>query len=134
MSTIEEQKRLVDELCREWPKMLMVPIQQRQAASSRDTQARGPVWISRGEFAAPPETNLRDALCQVADELSAPEHILPKPDEIPVQNVRAEFAGVRSGVGERVPEAKIPESEKLERLQSECQRDLTILYAHGGGL
>ena len=134
MSTIEEQKQLVDELCQEWPKMLMVPLHERQAASSRDRPARGPIWISRTELAAPSEPDLRNALSQVCEELAAPEHILPKREEISMQNVKVEFVGIREGAGEREPEPKISESEKLQRLQSECRRDLTVLYAHGGGL
>ncbi|KAF4631618.1 hypothetical protein G7Y89_g6505 [Cudoniella acicularis] len=105
-----------------------------QKETSRDTLAKGPVWISRAIFPAPPESDLRDSLYFICDQLKNPHQTITPKYEVPLLDVRLEFVGSRSGVPANATEPDMSELEKLERLEKECESDLTILYIHGGAL
>ena len=134
MTTIDEQKKLVETLCLRYKSVPWAPISQMQRESSRDAPAKGSVWISRMNFSAPTDTDLRDALYRVCERLKDPGQSFASPDEVPLKDVGVEFVGSRSGVEDGAPEPDILEQEKLKYLERECKCDMTILYIHGGGL
>lgn len=86
------------------------------------------------KFPAPASPSLRDALYLVIEALKSDYHQITPPDKTQIQDVGVEFIGVRSGVTVDATEPSIPEDEKLQALEKECTSDMTILYAHGGGL
>ena len=134
MTTVEEQKKLVETLCRKYRSLPWQPISQMQRESSRDAPARGSVWISRMTFPAPTDTGLRDALFRVCERLRDPGQSFASPAEVPLQDVGVEFIGSRSGVEDGATEPEISELDKLQCLERECKSDMTILYIHGGAL
>ena len=134
MSTVEEQKKLVEALCRRYRSLPWMPISQLQRESSHDAPARGGVWISRMSFCAPKETGLREALYRVCERLKAPCQSFTPSFEVPLKDVGVEFIGPRVGVEGRVAEPDMSEQDKLAALEDECSSDMTILYIHGGGL
>ena len=134
MTTVDEQKKLVETLCRKYLSVPWQPISQMQRESSRDAPARGSVWISRMTFPAPTDAGLRDALYRVCERLRDPGQSFASPAEVPLQNVGVEFIGSRSGMEEGATEPDISEQDKLQCLERECQSDMTILYIHGGAL
>ena len=134
MTTVDEQKKLVEKLCRKYLSVPWRPISQMQRESSYDAPARGGVWISRMTFSAPTDTGLRDALYRVCERLKDHGHSFASPAEVPLNDVGMEFVGSRSGVDGGATEPDISEQEKLESLERECKSDMTILYIHGGAL
>lgn len=134
MTTVDEQKKLVETLCRKYRSVPWQPISQMQRESSGDAPARGSVWISRMTFPAPTDTSLRDALYRVCERLRDPSQSFASPAEVPLKDVGLEFIGSRSGVEDGVPEPDISERDKLQCLERECKSDMTILYIHGGAL
>ena len=134
MTTIAQQKAKVQEICREWPKGLWLPVGEMQRRSPIDKPARGPIWISRCEFSSSPETALRDVLYEICERLQAPEHIISPKEDLALESVGVEFIGPRGNADSKTPEPKISEPEKMKHLEEECEGDMTILYVHGGGL
>ena len=134
MATVDEQKKLVETLCRKYLSVPWQPISQMQRESSRDTPARGSVWISRMVFPAPADTALRDALYRVCERLRDPGQSFASPAEVPLKEVGVEFIGSRAGVENGATEPNISEQDKLQCLEGECKSDMTILYIHGGAL
>lgn len=134
MSTIEDQKRIVDVFCRQFKSAPWQTMSQWQAKSPVDAPARGGIWISRTKFRAPVETHLRDALYHVCERLKIADQKITPSQQIPLTDVGVEFIGCRSGVDNNAPEPEISEQDKLQALESEWKGDLTILYVHGGGL
>ena len=134
MTTVDEQKKLVETLCRKYQSIPWQPISQMQRESSRDAPARGSVWISRMTFPAPTDTDLRDALYRTCERLKNPGQSFVSPAEVPLEDVGVEFIGSRSGVEDRASEPDISEQDKLRFLERECKSDMTILYIHGGAL
>ncbi|KAL4962914.1 Alpha/Beta hydrolase protein [Aspergillus stella-maris] len=82
---------------------------------SRRSCARG-VNIVRSNFPAPSSPAIRDVLYTVINRLKKDHHRVISADEIPIQD----------------PDAI--EEEKIRALLKGCNPNLTILYAHGGGL
>ncbi|PQE06947.1 hypothetical protein CJF32_00009234 [Rutstroemia sp. NJR-2017a WRK4] len=134
MTTIEEQRKIVDATCKKYRSLPWAPLSQMQKASSRDRPAKGPVWISRVVFPTPPENDLRDALYHVCEHLKEPHHNITPAIETPLLDVRLEFVGNRAGADAKAAEPDIPEVDKLKALENECENDFTILFLHGGGL
>ena len=135
MTTVDEQKKLVKELCRNFKSSIpWEPISKSQRQTDPDSPARGDIWISRTKFQAPKEDDLRRALYNVCERLKTSEHSLTPPSDVPLQDVGVEFLGRRLGVGAQAKEPHIPEEDKLKALENECRSDMTILYMHGGGL
>ena len=134
MTTVDEQKKLVETLCRKYQSVPWQPISQMQRESSRDAPARGSVWISRMTFPAPTDTDLQDVLYRVCERLKNPGQSFVSPAEVPLEDVGVEFIGSRSGVEDRASEPDISEQDKLQFLERECKSDMTILYIHGGAL
>ena len=134
MTTAEEQKKLVETLCRKFISVPWQPISQMQRESSRDAPARGSVWISRMNFPAPTDIGLRDALYRVCERLREPGQSFASPTEVPLKDVGVEFIGSRFGVEDGAIEPKISEQDKLQCLERECKSDMTILYIHGGAM
>ncbi|KAL2822227.1 Alpha/Beta hydrolase protein [Aspergillus cavernicola] len=135
MSSIDDQKELVIRLCQKYRKLPWLPIAQLQKATSLDVPARGGVWISKAGFPAPTSPAIRDALYTVINRLKKDYHRATPAEETPVVDVGVEFIGPRSQLPADAPEPNIgTEEAKLHALLQECDGDLTILYAHGGGL
>lgn len=134
MATADEQRKLVETLCRSYLSVPWGPISRMQRESSGDAPARGSVWISRMTFSAPTDTSLRDALYRICERLKDDGQSFALAPDLPLEDVGMEFIGSRSGVDGKATEPDISEQEKLKSLERECQSNMTILYIHGGGL
>ncbi|KOC12618.1 hypothetical protein AFLA70_150g002281 [Aspergillus flavus AF70] len=136
MSSIDQQKKLIKRICQKYQNSPWPSLAQLQKATSLDTPApaRGGVWIARTSFSAPTNPAIRDVLYTVIHRLKKEYHRISPVEETPVIDVGVEFIGPRSQVPDDAPEPDIPEEEKLRALLQECNSELTILYAHGGGL
>ncbi|KAB8245044.1 Alpha/Beta hydrolase protein [Aspergillus flavus] len=138
MSSIDQQKKLNKRICQKYQNSPWPSLAQLQKATSLDTPtpapARGGVWIARTSFSAPTNPAIRDVLYTVIHRLKKEYHRISPVEETPVIDVGVEFIGPRSQVPDDAPEPDIPEEEKLRALLQECNSELTILYAHGGGL
>lgn len=134
MTLRAQQEELVRRVCTEYLNIPDIPLAKKQRSTTGDAPAKGPVWISRTTFRAPPEQDLKDALHQVCTRLSSRDQDIPEPHLIPTREVGVEFIGIRDGLGAPAPEPQIPEERKLELLQETCENDFTILYLHGGGM
>ncbi|KAF2656600.1 alpha/beta-hydrolase [Lophiostoma macrostomum CBS 122681] len=134
MSTLSQQKDIIERTCKSYLGLPLIPISKLQAESSRDVPSRGPVWISRSHFPAPPEDGLKEALFTIIDSLKEPEHIIQSPAELDQVNVGVEFISNRKGAREGDTEPDISEPEKLKRIENDLETDTVILYIHGGGL
>jgi hypothetical protein len=132
MSTVKEQQRIIKKTCDAYLSLPLVPISQTQAQSSRDRPAKGGVWISRSIFPASTETGLKDALFEVIDQLKSPEHLISK--DLEQVNVKVEFIGAKKAPVEDDEDADVGEPEKLKRIEKEWNKEMAILYIHGGGL
>lgn len=106
------------------------PISVQQKASIRDPGVKGPMWISRVKFGAPPEDDVRQALFKTIDEMRTGDEIYAKPE---FQTVEAEWTGYRPNVDKESPEPLIPEEERYKKLMQDVHSEVTILYFHGGG-
>lgn len=135
MSTVEEQRRIIEKICRAYIARPYMPLATQQAQSSRDRPAKEDIWISRARFPAPSDYGLRDSLFEVIAQLKQPEHrIIEKSQltqtEVPVEFIASRKAIAKDGEGD----FQISEGAKLERIEQERKSDTTILYMHGGGL
>lgn len=136
MSSIDQQKKLIKRICQKYQNSPWPSLAQLQKATSLDTPApaRGGVWIARTSFSAPTNPAIRDVLYTVVHRLKKEYHRISPVEETSVIDVGVEFIGPLSQVPDDAPEPDIPEEEKLRALLQECNSELTILYAHGGGL
>ncbi|KAH8692772.1 Alpha/Beta hydrolase protein [Talaromyces proteolyticus] len=134
MATVEEQRKLVKLVCKQYWSTPWEPLAERQRNSARDRPARGNIWISRVAFPAPSSPSVRDVLYRVINHLKRDYHCITPAEETPIIDVGVEFIGERAGVASDAPEPDIPEEDKLRALEKECTSDMTILYIHGGGL
>ncbi|KAL4796309.1 alpha/beta hydrolase fold-domain-containing protein [Aspergillus venezuelensis] len=140
MTSIAQQKDIVQRVCQKVRNRPWLPISQLQRDTSIDVPARGGgVNIVRTSFPAPPSPAIRDVLYTVIDRLKKYYHHVTPAEEIPVQDVGVKFIGPCSGAQGAAdapgPEADATEEEeKLRALLKKCNFNLTILYTHGGGL
>ena len=112
------------------------PLSKTQRLSTRDPGVKGPLWVSRVEFAPPPDQtdgeSVRASVQKAfralgnGDECWADENVAPT-------SVQAEWTGHRSGVHPGEPEIDGSEADKYRALMAEVESDVTILYFHGGG-
>ena len=134
MTSLEEQKKIVDAARRKFQARPWAKINTLQLASAKDPPARRGIWISRGHFPAQNENALRNALFSVCQRLQEPCRALQSPHSLSCESVKVEFIGCRPPNKSNNVELKAPEQEKLKLLEQECESDMTILYLHGGGL
>ena len=105
------------------------PVTKRQRETSADREAKGPSWVSRVVFPAPPEDSIRQIICDAISVLGVGDEKYITPA---VENVQAQWTGFRAGVPKVEPEPLISEPEKFDCLMREVSKPLTILYAYGG--
>ncbi|CAG8976043.1 hypothetical protein HYALB_00010324 [Hymenoscyphus albidus] len=130
-TTIAEQQKLVKAICNKFishPVTPWKPISQHQKDKSRDPPARGPIWISRTSFPAPPEeeNDLCEALFRVCQQLKQPHQTVAAQSEAPLREIGLKFIGNRIGVASNAPEPDITELETLQALESESARHNTV--------
>ena len=107
-----------------------VPLSKWQESSALDPEAKGPIWVSRVTFPPPKEDDVRQALFQTIDRLSANSETYTKPAAVPVEG---EWVGHRRNVDAKAPEPSLTEREKYDGLMKDVSSAFTMLYVHGGG-
>ena len=101
-----------------------------QESSKLDPEAKGPIWVSRVTFPPPQEDDVRQALFQTIDRLSANSETYTKSAAVPVEG---EWVGHRRNVDAQAPEPALTEREKYDGLMRDVSSAVTMLYVHGGG-
>jgi hypothetical protein len=110
--------------------LFYAPISLQQAATTADQPAKGPVWASRTAFPAPNDdsiiSSITGAIQSLSGDLNREELVAT------VADVKVQWSGFRSGVGENGDEPNIAEKEKYRGLMKDMKSRTTIIYAHGG--
>ena len=106
-----------------------VPLSVQQQSTTKDTPAKGPLWVSRVKLPPPAKGSICDkilgAIRHYAEE--AETYIHPT-----LTVVEGEWVGLRKHVGKQEPEPQISEKEKFDRLLGDTSSKVTIFYIHGG--
>ncbi len=105
------------------------PVTKRQRETAADREAKGPSWVSRVTFPAPPEDDVRQLICDAVSALGVGDEKYTIPV---IENVQAQWTGFRAHVPRMEPEPLISEVEKFDCLMREVSCPITILYAYGG--
>ncbi|KAI9877448.1 MAG: hypothetical protein M1830_003870 [Pleopsidium flavum] len=119
----------VSHIRRAFSQAAAVPITARQKATTRDPGVKGPYWVSRIAYPAPPEKSIQEVLLDAIAELGDGTENFDVPE---VGGLEAQWIGWRSDVGKDDPEAGGSERERYEGLMKEVESDITILYVYGG--
>ncbi len=103
-----------------------------QRGSLKDPGIKGKMWISKVTLPKPgddegltPSAALDMAIKELGD--GSETYLLPE-----MSAVEAEWTGYRSTVDGNAPRPDIPEEEQYQKLMSEVESDVTVLYFHGG--
>ncbi|KAI9812643.1 MAG: hypothetical protein M1827_004632 [Pycnora praestabilis] len=105
-------------------------VSSRQKASTQDPGVRGPVWVSRITYPAPPENDLQKVVLDAIKEFGDGTERYDIPN---IGGLEAQWIGWRGGVEKKEPEAPGCELEKYENLMREVKnKDLTVFYVYGG--
>ena len=107
------------------------PVLKRQKETTEDREARGPCWVSRLAFPAPPEPDVRQLLLATIEYLGTGKEEFSCPELV---NVPVHWVGRRRGVDKSASEPNISETQKFEALNGEVESPLTIMYTYGGVL
>ena len=86
------------------------------------------MWISKITLPAP-EDDIRHIVTKAVDDMKEGGEIYTAPDITPVG---AEWTGYRAHVDAHRPRLDLSEEQHYDRLMSEVNSDVTILYFHGG--
>ncbi|KAF7922668.1 hypothetical protein EAE99_007245 [Botrytis elliptica] len=110
--------------------LFYTPLSFQQAVTTADRPAKGSVWASRTVLPAPEDdstiTAITDAIYDL-DNTGSREYF-----ETTLADVKVQWSGFRSGVGEKEDEPDISEEDKYKGLMKDTKSRITILYAHGG--
>ena len=105
-----------------------------QKATRNDPGVQGPIWVSRVQAHRSAERSaalfrlVSETFHTLDPDATGQELIEPRSVDLELQ-----WTGRRQGIGRGEPEpASMTEAEKYERLTGETNRELTILYVHGG--
>ena len=100
-----------------------------QRGTQKDSEARGPIWVSRVTLPAPQHSNIVQALYAAIENLG---ELGEKVDRVDANAVQGEWLGLRPGVGITEPEPTLSEHEKYQRLMAVARSGVTLLFVHGG--
>ncbi|RAK99187.1 alpha/beta-hydrolase [Aspergillus ibericus CBS 121593] len=100
-----------------------------QKLRSEDDPVKGPIWVSKFTIPKPIKDTSRDLLLALIDMLNDKHVRYDRPDSQPLS---FEWVGLRNNVGMDTPQPSLSEVETFQRLNSETQRPLAILYLYGG--
>ena len=104
-------------------------ISRQQALTTKDVAAKGPIWVSRTTFPAPEHDGAREAVLNALSNLGNGDEVYETP---PLANIKGEWIGYRSGVGNMESEPAVNEKEKYAGLVRDTASKVTMLYIHGG--
>lgn len=105
------------------------PISKQQKASLKDPGIKGKMWISKVTFPMPATDDIRKVLLNAVEDLKEGGEVYTPPELVPVE---AEWTGYRANVNADRPRLDLTEAQHYQRLMSEINSDVTILYFHGG--
>ena len=127
----EEITKGVNRLRKSLAKGGWAPISSWQKPSVKDPGVKGPTWVSRASYLAPPEDDLRRVLLDAIKELGNGTEQFATPQ---IEALHAQWTGWRKGVGKDEPEPTLSEQEKYEALCRSTTNDKVIFYSYGGAL
>lgn len=104
-------------------------ISEQQRNSNKIPEVKGPMWVTKIAFPAPPEDDVRQKLLKAIGDMKTVGEEYTVPELLPVEG---EWHGPRAGVPKTEPDPTIPEEEKYERMMKEVKTDAVVLYFHGG--
>ena len=134
MSTVQDQKDIVEKYFREnnFAKRRTGPIYKLQNLLRTDRGATGPIWVSRTSLPAPPESDARERLSDVLEQLGEGTERIDAPQYAPTP-IHLEWTARRVGTNNpKAQEAKISEAEKYRKLVEDNGEGTTVLYLQGG--
>jgi hypothetical protein len=110
--------------------MLFAPVSMQQFVTAKDSQAKGPLWVSRTKFnKAQDRDKLQQVVKEVLDHLSPCER---RVSDFTIDDVNAQWTSFNPSGGDREPEPSISEQEKYDNMMKDITTDIVVLYAHGG--
>lgn len=99
-----------------------------QQASLKDPGIKGKMWVSKVTFQAP-DDEARSLLLHAIEKMKKEGEHYTVPQTAAVE---AEWTGYRAKVDNNRPRLDLSEKQHYDRLMSEVESDVTILYMHGG--
>jgi hypothetical protein len=109
---------------------LFAPVSMQQYVTTKDTPAKGPVWVSRTKLSRPEDSeDLKSVVRAALDELSTEGNRI---DDFSIEDVNVQWTAFKSSGGEKESEPDISDKEKYNCMMKDVTSDIVVLYAHGG--
>ena len=105
------------------------PTSLQQLGTQKDSEAGGPIWVSRVTLPAPHNSDIVQALYATLENVS---ELGEKVNRVDANEVQGEWLGLRPGVGITQPEPTLSEHEGYQRLMAVARSGVTLLHVHGG--
>lgn len=110
--------------------ILFAPISMQQSVSTADSQAKGPIWVSRNTLKKTDDGNdLKHTVIESLSDLS------PKVSgdwAFSVEDVHVQWTSFKNDGKHTDLEPAISEQEKYNAMMEGITSDTVVLYAHGG--
>ncbi|KAI9705275.1 MAG: hypothetical protein M1820_005273 [Bogoriella megaspora] len=132
MSLTEEQIATITQTQNTFRGQPKATLSKLQELTTTDPEVKGPSWVSRTVFHAPPsdENDIEDLVTSAVRRLSKKGETA---GFLGVKDVAARWTGYRKGAQNDDPEPDISEEAKFEGLMKDVTHPLTVLFFHGGG-
>ncbi|KAJ4296425.1 hypothetical protein N0V90_006470 [Kalmusia sp. IMI 367209] len=110
--------------------VLFAPVSMQQMVTSRDTPAKGPVWVTRTTLDKPGDSHeLKRVLEEAFKALALTQESI---GDFSIEDVDVQWTAFRPSGKDKEPEPSISEQEKFDGMMKDVSADTVILYAHGG--
>jgi hypothetical protein len=110
--------------------VLFAPVSMQQFVTAKDTQAKGPMWVSRTTFDKMEDSKgLKDAVVKALDNLAPGKE---RVGDFTIEDVNVQWTSFKRSGREKEPEPPISEQDKYDGMMKDITTDTVILYAHGG--
>ncbi|KAF1836191.1 lipase/esteras-like protein [Decorospora gaudefroyi] len=133
MTRKEAERRLQDMtkgLIEKMTPVLFAPVSMQQFATTKDTQARGPMWVSRTVFSKPKDpTELKAVVREALGDLAPGRE---RVGDFSIDDVKVQWTSFKPSSRAKEPEPSISEQEKYGGMMQDITTDIVALYAHGG--
>ncbi|KAF2451072.1 alpha/beta-hydrolase [Karstenula rhodostoma CBS 690.94] len=126
----QQLQKMTSGLIEKLTPVLFAPVSMQKMVTSRDTPAKGPVWVSRTVFDKPEDSHeLRSMLEDAFKPLDLGGD---STYDFSIEDVDVQWTAYRSAGKGKEPEPEISEQDKFDGLMKDISTDTVILYAHGG--
>ena len=110
--------------------MLFAPVSMQQFVTAKDSQDKGPMWVSRTTFNKPEDQDeLKSVVVKALDDLAPSKERI---DDFSIKDVNVQWTSFKPLGQDKEPEAFISEQEKYDGIMKGVTTDIVALYARGG--